>query len=100
MDIQETVSVILDRDGEGQPIDILPIGAHSNGDGRVSHLYKVSTPNDTPLRESDIQELFPDVACQHAHDCCGHWYPTAGRILYRDFNDGYALVEHEFIQNV
>lgn len=90
----------LDYGGERLAFAVLPIGIHSTGDGYNTYVYKVSAVGDHEVQERDVAGLFPDVPCEHDYDCCGRWYPCAGRIVHRDVDRGYLLVEQDYIQNV
>lgn len=58
--------------------------------------------------ENVVAQRFPAEHCTHEHDCCGHYYPYAGRVIdvveyVRDDNDSPAhlvLVRINYVQNV
>lgn len=58
--------------------------------------------------EDVVAEKFPNEHCYHGHDCCGHYYPEAGKVLdvIENINDDegrkahLVLIRIRYTQNV
>lgn len=72
--------------------------------GRYVLLHAVSWPSATlgSLDANDqveqLRHAFPAIHCQHAHDCCGHYYPSSPKITR--LPSGRYLVSQAWNQNV
>ena len=48
----------------------------------------------------EIESQFTGEHCQHDYDCCGNWYPSAGKIINYNSSYNFVIVEQFFTLNV
>lgn len=78
-----------------------------NPDGDAFTRYRLwSVPSDWSYGDVSAwaHEEFPAQRCQHAHDCCGHYYPRKARITVvsgeEATNVAVIMVRQRYVANI
>lgn len=69
---------------------------HENGEGYTR--YEVIAAPGMQAARKWVEQWRPARHCQHGHDCCGHYYPTAADV-YRVGRERFVVVQR-YYQNV
>lgn len=106
-----------ERACELEPPRIVTSGREDHDDDGYGGSYTRYHVCEVPLDWSDekiaewVRDHFPAYHCEHAHDCCGHYYPSSAtwaradvRSIYRGPDDDHVpltiLVSQGYHQNV